>query len=206
MEVLRAVWYGFLRILAQLALPAFWRYRSFGRKNVPRRGGVLIACNHQSYVDPVLIGVGLNRQIHIMARRSLFHKYVLFRWLISSLNAFPLNDSGIDVGAIKEAIRRLKRGNIVLMFPEGSRTRDGSIGEIHPGIAMMAKRSGSPVVPAVIDGAFEAWPRTGKLFRFGPAVRVAFGRPIYCSDSAERFTEELTSDMLRLRDFLKRKC
>lgn len=206
MEVLRAVWYGFLRILAQLAFPAFWRYRSFGRKNVPRRGGVLIACNHQSYVDPVLIGVGLNRQIHIMARRSLFHKYVLFRWLISSLNAFPLNDSGIDVGAIKEAIRRLKRGNIVLMFPEGTRTRDGSIGEIHPGIAMMAKRSGSPVVPAVIDGAFEAWPRTGKLFRFGPAVRVAFGRPIYCNDSAERFTEELTSDMLRLRDFLKRKC
>ncbi|MEE9584021.1 MAG: hypothetical protein V3W51_00940, partial [Candidatus Brocadiales bacterium] len=65
---------------------------------------------------------------------------------------------------------------------------------------------GSPVVPAVIDGAFEAWPRTGKLFRFGPAVRVAFGRPIYCNDSAERFTEELTSDMLRLRDFLKRKC
>lgn len=206
MEVLRSIWYSFLRILAQLAFPAFWRYRSFGRENVPRSGGVLIVCNHQSYVDPLLIGVGLNRQIHIMARRSLFHKYLLFRWLILSLNAFPLNDSGVDFGAVKETIRRLKRGKMVLMFPEGTRTRDGSIGEIHTGIAMIAKRSGSPVVPAVIDGAFEAWPRTRKLFRLGPDVKVAFGRPLYCNGSAEAFTEEVTSRMLELQNFLRSKC
>ncbi|HCN20620.1 MAG TPA: 1-acyl-sn-glycerol-3-phosphate acyltransferase [Planctomycetia bacterium] len=205
-EVLRAVWYGFLRILAQLVFPAFWRYRSFGRENIPDSGGVLIVSNHQSYADPLLIGVGLNRQIHIMARRSLFHKHVLFRWLILSLNAFPLNNNGSDVGAIKEAIRRLKRGNLVLMFPEGTRTEDGSIGEIHPGIAAIAKRSCTPVVPAVIDGAFETWPRTRKLFRFGPAVKVAFGRPLYCDGSAEEFTKEVASDMLRLQSFLKSKC
>lgn len=205
-EVLRAVWYGFLRILAQLVFPAFWRYRSFGRENIPDSGGVLIVSNHQSYADPLLIGVGLNRQIHIMARRSLFHKHVLFRWLILSLNAFPLNNNGSDVGAIKEAIRRLKRGNLVLMFPEGTRTGDGSIGEIHPGIAAIARRSCTPVVPAVIEGAFETWPRTRKLFRFGPAVKVAFGRPLYCGGSAEEFTKEVASDMLRLQSFLKSKC
>lgn len=205
MEVLRAIWYSFLRILAQLAFPALWRYRSFGRENVPRSGGVLIVCNHQSYADPLLIGVGLNRQIHIMARRSLFHKHFLFRWLILSLNAFPLNDSGVDFGAVKETIRRLKRGKMVLMFPEGTRTRDGSIGEINTGIAMIAKRSGSPVVPAVIDGAFEVWPRTRKLFRLGPDVKVAFGRPLYCNGSAEAFTEEVTSRMLELQNFLRSK-
>ncbi len=205
MEVIRAIWYGFLRILSQLVFPAFWRYRSFGRENVPRSGGVLIVCNHQSYADPLLIGVGLNRQIHIMARRSLFHKFILFRWLILSLNAFPLNDSGVDVGAMKEAIRRLKRGNIVLLFPEGTRTSDGSIGGIHLGIASIARRSGSPVVPAVIDGAFEAWPRVRKLFRFGPAVKVAFGPALYCDGSAEEFMEEVSSRMLRLQGFLKSK-
>lgn len=205
MEVIRAIWYGFLRILSQIVFSAFWRYRSFGRENVPCGGGVLIVCNHQSYVDPLLIGVGLNRQIHIMARRSLFHKFILFRWLILSLNAFPLNDSGVDVGAMKEAIRRLKRGKIVLLFPEGTRTSDGSIGEIHPGIASIARRSGSPVVPAVIDGAFEVWPRARKLFRFGPAVKVAFGPVLYCDGSAEEFAEEVSSRMLRLQGFLKSK-
>ncbi|MCP4365345.1 MAG: 1-acyl-sn-glycerol-3-phosphate acyltransferase, partial [Planctomycetes bacterium] len=131
MEVLRAIWYGLMGALARIMFSAFLRYRSFGRENVPCSGGVLIVSNHQSYMDPLLIGVGLLRQINIMARRSLFHKSVLFRWLIQSLNAFPLNDDRVDVGAMKEAIRRLKAGKIVLMFPVGTRTKDGSIGDIH---------------------------------------------------------------------------
>ncbi|MFQ5863008.1 MAG: lysophospholipid acyltransferase family protein [Candidatus Brocadiales bacterium] len=205
MEVLRAIWYSFLRILAQVMFPAFLRYRSFGRKNVPHRGGVLIVCNHQSYADPLLIGVGLDRQIHIMARRSLFHKNIFFRWLIQSLNAFPLKDNGVNVGAIKEAIKRIKEGNIVLIFPEGTRTRDGSIGEIHPGIAVIANRAGSPVVPAVIHGAFEAWPRTRKFFRLRPKIKVAFGKPLYFDSSPEEFKEEVVSSMRKLQDFLKRR-
>jgi 1-acyl-sn-glycerol-3-phosphate acyltransferase len=204
-EVLRAIWYGLMGALAWIMFSAFLRYRSFGRDNVPCSGGVLIVSNHQSYMDPLLIGVGLLRQINIMARRSLFHKSVLFRWLIQSLNAFPLNDDRVDIGAMKEAIRRLKAGKIVLMFPEGTRTKDGSIGDIHPGVAVIAKRSGVPVVPAVIHGAFEAWPRTNKFFRFHP-VKVAFGRPLYCNGSTEEFTRDVASSMLKLQDFLKSKC
>ncbi|MGR3296029.1 MAG: lysophospholipid acyltransferase family protein [Candidatus Bathyanammoxibius sp.] len=205
MEVLRAIWYGFMGALLRVLFPAFLRYRSFGRDNVPCSGGVLIVSNHQSYMDPLLIGVGLLRQINIMARRSLFHKSVLFRWLIQSLNAFPLNDDRVDIGAMREAIRRLKAGKVVLMFPEGTRTKDGSIGDIHPGVAVIAKRSGAPVVPAVIHGAFEAWPRTNKFFRFHP-VKVAFGRPLYCNGSTEEFTRDVASSMQKLQDFLKSKC
>ncbi len=205
MEVLRAIWYGFMGALVWILFPAFLRYRSFGKDNIPSHGGVLIVSNHQSYMDPLLIGVGLLRQINIMARRSLFHKSVFFRWLIQSLNAFPLNDDSVDIGAMKEAIRRLKAGKVVLMFPEGTRTKDGSIGEIHPGVGVIAKRSGAPVVPAVIHGAFEVWPRTSKLFRFRP-VKVAFGRPLHCNGSAEEFTEKVASSMLKLQDFLKSKC
>lgn len=203
MEVARALWYGFLRILAQPLFCALLGYRAFGRENIPRHGGVLIVSNHQSYMDPLLIGVGLGRQVHFMARQSLFYKSTLFRWLITSLNAFPLKDEGRDVGAIKEAIRRVRLGHVVLVFPEGTRTRDGSIGDIHPGIEVIAQRAGSPIVPVVIHGAFEAWPRTSKLFRLRP-IKVAFGMPLYLNCSGRGLAEEIRARMTELQGFLKR--
>jgi len=154
----------------------FFSLRVFGRENVPGEGGVLIASNHQSFLDPILIGVGLKRQIHYMARRSLF-KNILFRGLIKSLNAFPVKRKGTDVAALKKAIALLRRGEVVLLFPEGTRTRDGTIGPIEHGFGMIARRAGVPLVPAVIDGAFEAWPRTRRIFRFA-AASVIFGKPL----------------------------
>jgi 1-acyl-sn-glycerol-3-phosphate acyltransferase len=197
-EVLRSLWYGFLRILAQPLFCALLGYRAFGRENIPRRGGVLIVSNHQSYMDPLLIGVGLRRQIHIMARRSLFYKSILFRWLIESLNAFPLKEGGGDSGGLREAIRRLTTGNIVLVFPEGTRTWDGSIGELYPGIGLIAQRSGSPVVPVVIHGAYEAWPRTRKLFRFR-GIKVVFGEPLYWDGPEKGLSQRIREKMLELQ-------
>lgn len=203
-EAVRAIWYGFLRILVQPLFCTLLKYRAFGREHVPRKSGVLIVSNHQSYMDPLLIGVGLARQVHFMARSSLFYKSTPFRWLILSLNAFPLKDEGRDPGAIKEAIRRIKGGNIVLIFPEGTRTYDGSIGEIHPGIEVIAHRTGLPVVPAVIQGAFEAWPRSKKLFRLWP-IKVAFGLPIYYNGSRGGLAQEVKLRMLELQGLLRRK-
>jgi 1-acyl-sn-glycerol-3-phosphate acyltransferase len=202
-EVLRALWYGFLRILAQPLFCALLRYRAYGRENIPSHGGVLIVSNHQSYIDPLLIGVGLRRQIHGMARQSLFYKNLPFRWLIESLNAFPLKEGGRDSGAIREAIRRLTSGKIVLVFPEGTRTWDGSIGELHSGIGLIAQRSGSPVVPAVIHGAYEAWPRTRKLFRLRP-IKVAFGPPLYWDGTEREFSQRLRKEMLELQTPMRR--
>ncbi|MFN3467941.1 MAG: lysophospholipid acyltransferase family protein, partial [Candidatus Brocadiales bacterium] len=171
---------------------------AYGRENIPCRGGVLIVSNHQSYMDPLLIGVGLQRQIHIMARQSLFYKNILFRWLIESLNAFPLKDGGRDTGGLKEAIKRLASGNIVLVFPEGTRTWDGAIGELHSGVELIAHRSGSPVVPAVIHGAYEAWPRTRKLFRLRP-IKVVFGSPLYWDGTEREFSQRIRQEMLDLQ-------
>lgn len=140
----------------------YFRGRVFGTNHVPAAGGVLLACNHQSFFDPVSVGLALPREGHFMARDTLFLN-PFFRRLITSLNAFPVRRGAADVGAVKEILRRLKDGKLVVIFPEATRTRDGSIGEINANSLSIAQRAGAAIVPTVIDGAFEAWPRTQAL-------------------------------------------
>ncbi len=169
-------WYRLCRYFCQLFFLSFCRGRSFGVRNVPLQGGVLLVCNHQSFLDPVLATLALPRECHYMARDSLFHK-PRFKRLIESLNAFPVKRGTADISAIKETLKRLKAGGLVTVFPEGTRTSDGSIQEMQPGVVLVARKAGVPIVPTMIDGAFQAWPRTAKLPRPGRII-VAYGEPI----------------------------
>jgi len=169
-------WYLFCQFWCQLGLVLAFRYRVWGREHVPRTGGALLVSNHQSFFDPVLVAVGLPRQVHYMARQSLFQNRV-FRWLILSLNAMPLRRGTVDLGALRETVARLKRGELVLVFPEGTRTPDGRIQPLRRGVELLARNSGVPIVPVVIDGAYECWPKHRSLPRRGP-VRVIFGPPV----------------------------
>jgi 1-acyl-sn-glycerol-3-phosphate acyltransferase len=157
--------------------------RVYHRERLPATGGVLVVSNHQSYLDPALAAVGMTRAFHPMARESLF-RFAPFAWIIRSLYAFPVRRASADLGAIREAMRRLKEGAVVLMFPEATRTRDGSIGALQAGPITIAARAGVPVVPMVIDGAFEAWPRTHRLPRPHP-IRVAYGQPVPLEEVAQ---------------------
>jgi 1-acyl-sn-glycerol-3-phosphate acyltransferase len=154
----------------------FCRGRVFGTRNVPLTGGVLLVCNHQSFLDPILATFALPRECHYMARDSLFRN-PLFRRLIEGLNAFPIKRGTADMWAIKETLRRLKAGRLVTTFPEGTRTEDGSVGAMQPGVILLARKAGVPVVPAMILGAFEAWPRHSPLPRPHPII-VAYGEPL----------------------------
>jgi len=184
------VYYRITRYLCQMIFYFIWRVRIFGLPNVPAEGGVLLACNHQSFLDPVLVTLALYREGNYMARDTLFrNKY--FRMLIESLNAFPVKRSTADVGAIKEIIRRLRDGKVVVTFPEGTRTSDGSILPLHDGSMLVAKRAGSAIVPTLIDGAFEAWPRTKSLPRFG-SIHICYGRAILPAEAAALSVAELT--------------
>ena len=186
---------------------ALWRVRIFGLRNVPNSGGVLLACNHQSFLDPVLVTLALYREGNFMARDTLFVNRH-FRRLIESLNAFPVKRNTADVGAIKEIMRRLKDGRVVVTFPEGTRTEDGTIGELLEGSLMVAKRTGATIVPTVIDGAFEAWPKGEKLPHPG-RVSVAYGAPIDAGSMDRLSVEELTAmtreRMLGLQRQIRRK-
>jgi 1-acyl-sn-glycerol-3-phosphate acyltransferase len=200
---LRQWWYRYLHLWSVILASTVFPVRTLRRRHVPRRGGVIIACNHQSYLDPVLVGLGLSRQINYLARRSLFRHWRAFSWLMLSLNAIPVRHDGSDVAAFRESVRRLRAGEVLLVFPEGTRTPDGEVGRLLPGVWNMAHRARVPVVPAVIDGAFEAWPRSARLPR-PHRIRVMYGGAVSAAELDALGSEGLRMLLTeRLRGLLK---
>jgi len=180
--------YPVVRPIVWVVMRVFFRLRVRGARNIPEKGGVLIASNHQSFLDPMVIAAGAMRPVSFMARDTLFRRGG-FGWLIGHLNAFPVRRGAADPDALHEAIRRLAAGGVLLVFAEGSRTRDGGIGRVRSGPALLAHRAGVPIVPAVIKGAFEAWPRSRKIFRLR-RISVRFGEPIDPPADGERDSYE----------------
>lgn len=184
-------YYRFCQLVCQVTYLLLFRGRVFGTRNVPRSGGVLLVCNHQSFLDPVLATLALPRECHYMARATLFRNR-FFRRLIESLNAFPIKRGTGDVGAVKETLRRLKRGALVTTFPEGTRTFDGHVAPMQTGVVLLARRAGVPIVPTLILGAYEAWPRQALLPRPAPII-VAYGEPLWPRQMQGVFDEDCVS-------------
>ena len=189
------MYYRFMRWMCQAFIATWWKVRVFNRHYEPHEGGAVYVSNHQSFMDPMLVGMALRRPMSFMARDSLFRAPGFGR-LIESLNAFPVKRGTADTGALREAMRRLKAGKQVLVFAEGTRTSDGTVGPFLPGVALPARRAAKWIVPVVIDGAFEAWPRTSALPRPGNVV-VQYARPL---SRAEARKLEPTDFVRRVRD------
>lgn len=164
------------RAIARLVTTLCFDIKVHGARNVPREGGVLIVANHQSYIDPAAIGAHVRRMTNYVGKSELFEKPLL-NWVNRSMGAFPVRQGEGDIGAVREAIKRLKEGAALVLFPEGSRTFDGELQPIAPGVGLIAKKAGVPVVPCVIEGSFDAWPRDQKIFCAHP-VRMKFGPPM----------------------------
>lgn len=169
-------WYNFSWLLLRLASMLFFRLRVTGQENVPKSGGVLLVANHQSFLDPPLVGCSCPRQAYFLARKTLFRSGFLLRFL-HSYDVVPLDQEGTGVGGIKASLRVLKNGGVLVIFPEGARSADGEIAPFRPGFTTLATRSGAVILPAVIDGAFDAWPRSRKYPRLG-RIHIHFGEPI----------------------------
>lgn len=149
----------------------------YGSEHVPAKGGVLIVSNHQSCLDPILLPLRLERPLNYIAKSELFGNPLAAWFLRSVFNAFPVRQGHNDVRAVKETIHRLREGHLMNIYPEGSRTVDGEIAPLQRGVGLIVERARVVVVPAVIVGAFEAWPFPRKLPRRGP-VRIQFGPPL----------------------------
>ena len=191
----KRLWYDYLQVMCRLLGVALFRVRCTGRENVPPTGGVLVLSNHQSQFDPMLVGLAIDRRLNYLARETLF-RFPPFRWLIRSLDAIPIDREGLGLAGLKETLRRLKRDELVLIFPEGTRTFDGEVARLKPGFSALAKRAKVPLLPVGIDGAFDAWPRTKRLPGLS-TIHVHVGEPIAADQAAAAGDRELVEEVAR---------
>lgn len=140
-------------------------------------GPVIVAANHQSYLDPPLAGSVSDRAIYFLARKNLLEGR-FFRWLLPKLNVIPVDQEGNDRSALKALIRILKAEQAALVFPEGARTLDGNLQPALPGVGFLIAKTLAPVVPMRIFGAHEAWPRDGDGLHLHP-ITIVVGEPIF---------------------------
>jgi 1-acyl-sn-glycerol-3-phosphate acyltransferase len=197
-------WYTFWRMIGIiLVAPIYFRLKVIGVEHIPKTGGFILASNHRSHLDPVILGIACFRQLSYLARSNLFHPPA-FSWFIRSLNAYPIHTDDVNLSALRLAIRLLQEQNAIVIFPEGTRSRSRLMGQGKPGIAMMALKSKRPVIPAWIEGTEKSFPRGTKLIK--PAkVTAYFGQPIWLEDlhnkdlSRVHYDEALRRIMERIR-------
>ncbi|MEW6675482.1 MAG: lysophospholipid acyltransferase family protein [Nitrospirota bacterium] len=194
--------YWFFRAIFYIFLKVFNRLEVIGSKNVPDKGGVIVAANHVSYLDPPVIGAALKRRATYMAKQELF-KIPLLGIFIKSFS-FPVNRDRPQPSTIKEAVSRLKEGELIVIFPEGGRSVDGSLLDAKRGVGIIVAISRMPVVPALIEGTEKALPAGRKFLR--PAkIKVIFGNPITI-EKMERdkdFQERISKDIMEAIKNLK---
>lgn len=174
---------------------------------LPREGGLIVLSSHQSHLDPLLLGLACDRRLSSLARSSLY-SFKPFGAVITALDAIPIDREASAVAAMKTVIRRLEEGAAVIIFPEGTRTADGRLGELKSGFALLAKRARVPIVPVAIVGAWECWPKTRTLPRPG-RIRLEFGRLIGTAEIAaldERALVEECADRLSRLDAAARRA
>lgn len=185
--------YDAFRLMARLIGVWFFRLRVAGREHWPVDGGALVCANHQSHFDPPLVGLTCRRRMNYLARDTLFRLPVLGQ-LIGFFDAIPIDREGIGLGGLKETLRRLKAGELVLIFPEGTRTSDGEIAPLKPGFISVARRSRVPLIPIAMDGAYQSWPRSAPLPGLG-RVAIVIGPPIMPDDLTNFTDEDLLAEL-----------
>lgn len=160
--------YGFGRFIFAIYLKLFFRFRVYGRENLPVRRPFIICANHIKWLDPVAVAVAVppSIQVHFMAKKELFSN-ILFTYILHKVGAFPVNRQDVDYGAFRRAFQLLRDGRVLGIFPEGTRSRDGRLQKAYGGAALIAVRSGAPVLPVAILGPY----------RFFKPLHVYIGSP-----------------------------
>ena len=193
--------YKIASFLALIFSKIVFRLEIKGRENIPKAGGFILASNHASYLDPAVLAAACPRRLDFMARHDLF-SIPLFGLIIRALGAFPLKRGTADISSIKQALKRLRAERGLLVFPEGSRSVDGSNQKAEPGVAFVAAKSKAAVIPTFIRGSNIAFGRNARFVR-PVKISIYFGKPVYAPDNASRnhyagFAEEIMQDIKQL--------
>ncbi|WP_333653002.1 lysophospholipid acyltransferase family protein [Dissulfurispira sp.] len=184
-----------MRPVGYLLFKVFFRLKVYGSEFIPEKGGVIIAANHVSFLDPPLLGVVLKRRATFIAKRYLFSMPIIGH--IVKLYSIPVDAGRTRPSTIKEAVKRLKMGELVVIFPEGGINLNGSFIDAKRGIGLIAAMSGVYIVPAFIDGTQRALPVGSKFLR--PAkIELHFGHPLKLEENedAKEFEERICMDIM----------
>ncbi|MDA8233617.1 MAG: lysophospholipid acyltransferase family protein [Clostridia bacterium] len=190
--------YEFSRMVCRWYLSLVGKWKVYGQENLPANGGVIIASNHVSNLDPVIMGCTFDRRVSYLAKEELF-KNPIFGWYISKLEAFPIKRGAGDRGAIRESLKILESGRCFGIFPEGTRSRTGELQEGKAGAAMLALKAKVPVLPVGIKGSGQ-----------GKNIIVRVGKPMYFDEYYDRKAtkedlEEITGRIMKeIRGLLER--
>jgi glycerol-3-phosphate dehydrogenase (NAD(P)+) len=180
------------RALLGLAIQFYFSLERTGRKNIPKKGPVILAANHRSFLDPFLVGCCIRRPVYFVAKQELFNKRWQ-GWILNCLGAFPIKRGESDEESMATARGVLERGGVLVIFPEGTRIRKGGLGRPKRGVGRLALETGAPVVPIAILGS----DRTRRGFKIRPVwVRARCGRPLTfprVENPSPRLAEEVTA-------------
>ncbi len=172
--------YYIVYFLTKVVSWLFFPFTAHQTRNIPRQGGIILASNHASNLDPMLLGICSVRRVNFMAKIELFKG--LLGFILTQLGSFPVKRGEADFGAMREALRRLKEGRMILIFVEGTRRLGNEPPKAQAGVGFLALKSGVPIVPVYVQGTNKVWVPGTKFFKRGP-VSATFGEPFFVSDA-----------------------
>lgn len=196
------LWHEFLYLPYHTLFTLGFSLRMQGKHNMPLTGPALLISNHQSFLDPLIVGLVARRPLVYLARRTLFRN-PYFAWVIRSMNAVPIDQEGIGLDGVRTVLEQLRFGKAIVVFPEGSRTSDGNMQPLKAGIHLVIKRVQAPIVPVGIAGAYDAWPIWRKYPLPAPlcwparpgTISVSLGKPLDARRYADMPREEALAEL-----------
>ena len=192
MTLVYNIFYNLTKLIARM----FFSLRIVHPERMVESGPLIIAVNHSSFFDPPLAGICSRRAVYFLARKTLL-QWPVFGSLFPSMNVIPVERDGNDMSALREVIKKIKAGNGVVLFPEGTRSQDGNLQPARAGIGLVIAKTGAPVLPMRIFGAYEAFPKKATRLHLSP-ITVVIGNPIHFSEqdlsSPSRATYQLLSN------------
>ncbi|MEO1495603.1 MAG: lysophospholipid acyltransferase family protein [Planctomycetota bacterium] len=191
----KALWYWFTSTAIWCVAKTLYGLRTHRPDRVPMTGPVVIVANHQSHLDPPLVGGATKRQLSYLARDTLFKGR--FGVLIRSYDAVPVDRDGSGLAGIRATLKRLKQGGAVVVFPEGTRSPDGELQPLKPGFLTLVRRSKAVLVPLGLDGPHRVWPRGAKRPRLFGRIAMHYGEPLTPDEVAAADDEGLLATVTR---------
>jgi 1-acyl-sn-glycerol-3-phosphate acyltransferase len=201
--------YHFLHVIVYLIAKLLFNYRAIGTEYIPKKGSAILASNHASYLDPPLVGLGVWRILNYLAKKELFENTLMNYILKNLLRAIPVDREQVDKYTLKKIYQLLRDNELLLMFPEGTRSYNGEFLPPKLGLGMIAYNARVPVIPVYIKGSYNILPRNAKMIRLKPCT-VVFGPPVdldplYKQKKSKELYKEISVKIMENIKVLKQK-